>query len=170
MNAAARLLDRNSFSDEPRFDAHSAGLRRGRSTSRPRRCSTTTARWTSRSSHQGHDFGNAFMRHDKTTCLAATTSPASFRYGPGKIDVTFHATTSRTVQRMPRVRFGRVHVYNNFYDVDRNASAPYRLGDSWPSAPLETGHGEQLFDIRKQQPDDTRIINYASVLANRDSA
>jgi pectate lyase len=90
-------------------------------------------------------------------------------YGPDRIDVTFHGNHFLdTVQRMPRVRFGRVHVYNNYYQVDRNASADYRLGDAWilgTASKLVTEHN--VFDIRNSNLTIPRFYNYSSNLANR---
>lgn len=41
----------------------------------------------------------------------------------GKLHITFHHNwwSSRCDQRMPRVRFGRVHIYNNYYDCPGNS-------------------------------------------------
>ena len=172
MNAERVWIDGNSFTDEPRFDAQFPPV-----FAAPFNESTQKV--------QHHDgqvdvtllgtkvtiSNNAFTRHDKTNLLGGNDIAAIVPgYGPGKIDVTFHGNYfQNTVQRMPRVRFGRVHVYNNFYDVDRNASAPYRLGDSWAlgtASKLVTENN--LFDMRNNNLVIPRIINYASVLANRD--
>ncbi|HZE10250.1 MAG TPA: hypothetical protein VE034_01560 [Burkholderiales bacterium] len=172
MSAERVWIDRNSFSDEPRFDTQFPPV-----FAAPFNESTQKV--------QHHDgqvdvtllgtkvtiSSNAFTRHDKTNLLGGNDIAGIVPgYGPGKIDVTFHGNYfQNTVQRMPRVRFGRVHVYNNFYDVDRNASAPYRLGDSWAlgtASKLVTENN--LFDIRNNNLTIPRIINYASVLANRD--
>ncbi len=172
MNAERVWIDGNSFTDEPRFDTQFPPV-----FAAPFNESTQKV--------QHHDgqvdvtllgtkvtiSNNAFMRHDKTNLLGGNDIAGIVPgYGPGKIDVTFHGNYfQNTVQRMPRVRFGRVHVYNNFYDVDRNANAPYRLGDSWAlgtASKLVTENN--LFDIRNNNLTIPRIINYASVLANRD--
>ena len=172
MNAERVWIDRNSFTDEPRFDTQFPPV-----FAAPFNESTQKV--------QHHDgqvdvtllgtkvtiSNNAFMRHDKTNLLGGNDIAGIVPgYGPGKIDVTFHGNYfQNTVQRMPRVRFGRVHVYNNFYDVDRNANAPYRLGDSWAlgtASKLVTENN--LFDIRNNNLVIPRIINYASVLLNRD--
>jgi len=172
MNAERVWIDGNSFTDEPRFDTQFPPV-----FAAPFNESTQKV--------QHHDgqvdvtllgtkvtiSNNAFMRHDKTNLLGGNDIAGIVPgYGPGKIDVTFHGNYfQNTVQRMPRVRFGRVHVYNNFYDVDRNANAPYRLGDSWAlgtASKLVTENN--LFDIRNNNLVIPRIINYASVLLNRD--
>lgn len=63
---------------------------------------------------------NIFKDHDKTNLLGGSDSTNTKRgYGPGAIDVTFnHNIWDNTGQRMPRVRFGRVHSYNNYFNLD----------------------------------------------------
>jgi pectate lyase len=172
MNAERVWIDHNSFSDEPRND-HLF----------PPVFATPFNEATQKVQH--HDgqadvtllgtkvtiTSNAFTQHDKTNLLGGNDIAGIVPgYGPGTIDVTFHGNYyQNTVQRMPRVRFGRVHVYNNFYDVDRNAAATYRLGDAWAlgtASKLVTENN--LFDIRNNNLTIPRLINYASVLANRD--
>jgi pectate lyase len=120
---------------------------------------------------------NVFRRHDKTNLLGGNDIAGIVPgYGPGKIDVTFHCNYfQNTVQRMPRVRFGRVHVFNNYYQVERNQNIPgtttpvdYRVTDAWilgTASKLVTEHN--LFDITNNSLTPPRIINYSSTLANR---
>jgi len=63
---------------------------------------------------------NVFKNHDKTNLLGGSDKPdAKKGYGPGAIDVTFHHNIwDNTGQRMPRLRFGRVHTYNNYFNLD----------------------------------------------------
>lgn len=59
---------------------------------------------------------NRFIEHDKIMLIGSSDSAAADR---GRLRVTVHHNLfDRTVQRLPRVRFGQVHVYNNFYVVD----------------------------------------------------
>ncbi|WKB51755.1 pectate lyase [Eleftheria terrae] len=67
---------------------------------------------------------NHFHHHDKTQLLGGSDSTVRYSdgqrevasYGPGSLAVTLHHNRyQHTVQRQPRVRFGRVHVYNNHY-------------------------------------------------------
>jgi pectate lyase len=67
---------------------------------------------------RGADFitvsWNRFHNHDKTCLLGHSDSFTSDR---GKLRVTYHHNWfTGTVQRHPRVRFGRVHVVNNYYE------------------------------------------------------
>jgi len=58
---------------------------------------------------------NVFRDHDKTNLVGSSNSS---KVDPGHLRVTFHHNMwSNTVQRAPRVRFGQVDVYNNYYAV-----------------------------------------------------
>jgi pectate lyase len=177
MNAEGVWIDHNSFTDEPRFDTQFP----------PVFAAPFNEPTQKTAHHDGHVdvtllatkvtiSNNHFQRHDKVNLLGgsdvANLVPG---YGPGQIDVTFFGNYYQNlIQRMPRVRFGRVHVYNNVFDGDRRQNAPnaaeYRLGDTWATgtaAKLVTENN--LFDIIN----DTnltipRIINYASTVASRD--
>src|SRR5262249_55216864 len=114
---------------------------------------------------------NVLMKHDKTNLLGGNDIAGLVPgHGPGKMDVTFHGNWfQNTVQRMPRVRFGRVHVYNNFYEQTRIATETYRLGDTWQTgtaAKLVTENN--LIDILNNTLPTPRIINSAPLLATRD--
>ncbi|NJP90088.1 hypothetical protein HCN51_11615 [Nonomuraea sp. FMUSA5-5] len=58
---------------------------------------------------------NHLSGHDKVTLIGNTDNPA--RYGEqDKLKVTLHHNYFEALgQRAPRVRFGQVHVYNNYY-------------------------------------------------------
>lgn len=57
---------------------------------------------------------NYFHDHDKTTLVGGSDS---FSGDAGKERITFHHNVYRNVgQRAPRVRYGQVHVYNNYYE------------------------------------------------------
>ncbi|MFI7700156.1 pectinesterase family protein [Nonomuraea sp. NPDC049480] len=58
---------------------------------------------------------NHLSNHDKVTLIGNTDNPA--RYGEAdKLKVTLHHNHFEGLgQRAPRVRFGQVHVYNNYY-------------------------------------------------------
>lgn len=73
---------------------------------------------------------NRFADHDKTMLIGSTNNPANDR---GKLNVTVHHNHFRDVlQRLPRVRFGQVHVYSNFYEIPDAIS--YALGVGVESA------------------------------------
>jgi pectate lyase len=69
---------------------------------------------------------NRFTNHDKTMLIGSTDSPT---YDVGKLRVTIHHNEfANTIQRLPRVRYGQVHVYNNFYNEGANPDFLYALG------------------------------------------
>lgn len=61
--------------------------------------------------HRGHDFGN-LIGHSDSNAAEDT----------GQLHVTFHYDWWSTlcIERMPRVRFGRVHSYNNYFNAPGN--------------------------------------------------
>nr|WP_064745720.1 pectinesterase family protein [Paenibacillus sp. UNC451MF] len=61
---------------------------------------------------------NYFHDHDKTTLVGGSDSATEDR---GKERITFHHNYYQNVtQRAPRVRFGQVHIYNNYYEGTLN--------------------------------------------------
>jgi len=57
---------------------------------------------------------NVFRDHDKTTLVGGSDSPHP-ENGLGALGVSFHHNYYENAgQRMPRVRFGRVHIYDNY--------------------------------------------------------
>lgn len=62
---------------------------------------------------------NVFYNHDKTNLIGGSDGMTS---DTGKLNVTMHHNLFHDIkQRQPRVRYGKVHVYNNLYEGDRNA-------------------------------------------------
>lgn len=71
---------------------------------------------------------NRFENHDKVMLVGSSDSAAADR---NKLRLTLHHNLFLDVgQRAPRVRYGRVHVYNNHYKVDSPAAASH-YGYSW---------------------------------------
>lgn len=75
---------------------------------------------------------NRFRNHDKMMLLGSSDSAAADR---GKLRVTLHHNHFDGIgQRAPRVRFGQVHLYNNYYDVRSTPSYQYSWGVGVESA------------------------------------
>jgi pectate lyase len=69
---------------------------------------------------------NRFTNHDKTMLIGSSNTSTA---DPGKLNVTVHHNLfANTLQRLPRVRFGQVHVYNNFYVIPDPVTFVYALG------------------------------------------
>lgn len=70
---------------------------------------------------------NVFYNHDKTMLIGSSDSRIQDR---GHLRVTLHHNLFENVtQRLPRVRFGQVHVYNNYYKINSNSS--YYFDYAW---------------------------------------
>lgn len=81
---------------------------------------------------------NRFENHDKVHLVGSSDSGNN---GPvqgadrGKLRVTFHHNLYKNVgQRAPRVRFGQVHVYNNYYIIGDQQNYVYSWGVGVESA------------------------------------
>ena len=70
---------------------------------------------------------NHFRNHDKTMLVGSSDSAVADR---GKLRITLHHNLFEDIgQRVPRVRYGQVHVYNNHYRLSDTGAAHY--GYSW---------------------------------------
>jgi pectate lyase len=102
-------LDHNTFTDQPNVDSKQPAY-----FGRP---------------YQVHDGGsditkgsdlvtvswNSYADHDKTMLIGSTNNPKD---DLGKLRVTIHHNEfDNILQRAPRVRFGQVDVYNNYYRI-----------------------------------------------------
>ncbi len=69
---------------------------------------------------------NRFLDHDKIMLIGSSDTST---VDTGKLHVTLNDNEfSNTIERAPRVRFGQVHVYNNYYHDSGNAGFLYSLG------------------------------------------
>ena len=75
---------------------------------------------------------NRFRNHDKTMLIGSSDSAAADR---GKLRVTLHHNLFDGIgQRAPRVRFGQVHIFNNYYKIERVPNYGYSWGVGVESA------------------------------------
>ncbi|ARP42958.1 Pectate lyase [Geobacillus thermodenitrificans] len=67
---------------------------------------------------------NVFTNHDKVTLIGASDSRMA---DSGHLRVTLHHNYYKNVtQRLPRVRFGQVHIYNNYYEFSNLADYDFQ--------------------------------------------
>jgi pectate lyase len=68
---------------------------------------------------------NRFLEHDKVMLIGSSDNIADRNF----LNVTIHHNFFKGVgQRVPRVRFGKVHVYNNFYKIQHLPTYGYTWG------------------------------------------
>lgn len=78
---------------------------------------------------------NRFENHDKVMLIGSSDSGTTAANDRGKLRVTIHHNLfEETGQRTPRVRFGQVHVYNNYYKIDNPGNYVYSWGVGLESA------------------------------------
>jgi pectate lyase len=72
---------------------------------------------------------NRFTAHDKVMLIGSSDSGSTAEGDRGKLRVTLHHNLFEDVgQRAPRVRFGKVHVYNNLYEIKKVPNYGYSWG------------------------------------------
>lgn len=72
---------------------------------------------------------NYFTNHDKVMLIGSGDQGSTAKADMGKLRVTIHHNYfGELIQRQPRVRFGKVHVYNNYYLVGDDFSYAWGVG------------------------------------------
>ena len=85
---------------------------------------------------------NVFQEHDKTMLIGSTNTVGA---DVGKLRVTVHHNKFANVgQRVPRVRFGQVDVYNNYYYLTDEDTYSY----SWGAGVYSAIYAENNFLLR----------------------
>jgi pectate lyase len=100
---------------------------------------------------------NVFRDHDKLTLIGSTNNPGGG--DPGLLNVTLHHNRFDGVgQRGPRVRFGKVDVYNNYYQV-AVASSTFEFDYLWGvGVESQTYTENNFFDFRGAGVDPAGVI------------
>ena len=103
---------------------------------------------------------NVFSQHDKTGLVGGSDSATA---DEGKLRVTFSNNVYRdVVQRAPRVRFGQVHLFNNYYVGSKSASLyahSYSVGAGKNARILSNNN---VFEIAGAQGCDRVVSNMSS--------
>src|SRR5262245_5232717 len=95
---------------------------------------------------------NRFLEHDKVMLIGSSDSATA---DIGKLRVTVHHNVfDSNVQRTPRVRFGQVHVYNNYYIVK---AATY--GYSWGVGVQSQIYAQNNYFVTDDTVDPSRFIS-----------
>ncbi len=113
-------LDHNTFTDQPNLDSKQPSY-----FDRPYQVHDGASDIT-----KGSDLvtvsWNSYQDHDKTMLIGSTNNPKD---DLGKLRVTLHHNEfDNILQRAPRVRFGKVDVYNNYYRIAPNTEYVYSWG------------------------------------------
>jgi pectate lyase len=119
-------LDHNTFTDQPNLDSRQPVY-----FDRPYQVHDGASDIT-----RGSDLvtvsWNSYQDHDKTMLIGSTNNP---RDDLGKLRVTVHHNEfDNILQRAPRVRFGQVDVYNNYYRIAPDTDYLYSWGVGVQSA------------------------------------
>lgn len=89
---------------------------------------------------------NLVTQHDKSMLIGSSDSAGST--DAGKLRITISNNVFDTVrQRVPRVRFGQVHVFNNYYTGNANGAAYPQLYSIGVGAQSQILSGNNVFQI-----------------------
>jgi pectate lyase len=91
---------------------------------------------------------NHFHDHNKTTLIGGTDTASLTESNPRVLKTTLHHNYyQNVVQRQPRVRYGMVHIYSNYY-TGENGGAEYGWSVGWTSGQGSKIYAENnVFDI-----------------------
>lgn len=100
---------------------------------------------------------NVFRDHDKLMLIGSTNNPGSG--DPGRLNVTLHHNRfDGAGQRGPRMRFGQIDVYNNYYQVAVTAQS-YEFSYLWGVGVESQGYFENNYvDLRGSGVDAAEVI------------
>jgi pectate lyase len=100
---------------------------------------------------------NVFGEHDKNNLIGSSSSATG---DEGKLRVTFSNNVFRDVQsRAPRVRFGQVHLFNNYYVGSKSASVYKNSYSVGPGTSAKLLSNANVFEIAGAASCDAIIRN-----------
>ncbi len=147
-------VDRVTFTDAPLTDNYLA-IENGKK----KQCHDGSLDITNASDYVTVSY-NVFGQHDKNTLVGGSDSATA---DEGKLRVTFSNNVYRDiVQRAPRVRFGQVHVFNNYFVGSKTAS-PYAHSVSVAAGKAaKILSNNNVFEIAGAQRCDQVVTNMSS--------
>ncbi|NSL54100.1 pectate lyase family protein [Uliginosibacterium aquaticum] len=78
---------------------------------------------------------NHFHDHDKSMLIGSTETASTTAENPSVLKVTLHHNYFQNLkQRQPLVRYGVVHLFNNYFTGDMSSSANYPWSVAWSQA------------------------------------
>lgn len=78
---------------------------------------------------------NHFHDHDKSLLIGSTETASTTAENPSVLKVTLHHNHFQNLkQRQPLVRYGVIHLYNNYFSGDMSSSANYPWSVAWSQA------------------------------------
>lgn len=97
---------------------------------------------------------NIFSDFDKVSLIGGSNSRLEDR---GKLKVTMHNNYFyNTMERTPRIRFGEVHVYNNYYEITDDGKYPFVY--TWGVGVESKGYYENNYFSTTQSVDPSKMI------------
>jgi pectate lyase len=144
-------IDHNSFTDAPMTD-NFAPVENGH----VKQCHDGAVDITNASDYVTVSY-NVFGEHDKNNLIGSSSSALA---DEGKLRVTFSNNVFRDIQsRAPRVRFGQVHLFNNFYVGSKSADVYKNSYSVGPGTNAKILSNANVFEIAGASGCDSVIKN-----------
>ena len=144
-------IDHNSFTDAPVTDNY-LPIENGH----VKQCHDGALDITNASDYVTVSY-NVFGEHDKNNLIGSSSSATA---DEGKLRVTFSNNVFRAVQsRAPRVRFGQVHLFNNYYVGDKKADVYKNSYSIGPGTNAKVLSNANVFEIANAANCDAIIRN-----------
>jgi len=132
-------IDHNSFTDAPVTDNY-LPVENGH----VKQCHDGAVDITNASDYVTVSY-NVFGEHDKNNLIGSSSSATA---DEGKLRVTFSNNVFRDIQsRAPRVRFGQVHLFNNYYVGSKTASVYRNSYSIGPGTNAKVLSNANVFEI-----------------------
>jgi pectate lyase len=98
---------------------------------------------------------NVLQDHDKVSLVGSSDTS---KVDDGRLKITFHHNYYKNLsQRLPRIRFGQVHMYNNYYEF--NQASDYDFSYAWGVGVNSKGYAENNYFEFDYEADVSKIID-----------